>query len=192
MRKGADNKILKEKLSLNWTGPFKIIAVCLLYLDLPSNRWGPAAKPRVTEHVANLVLTRTMPTTYLDISLPALRNMSYTPLRPSRPLTTSPRTTSPIPRFESMSPKPQVTIVFAVEAVQSLSYMRRTGMASSAPHGNVNWISKPSDTSFLPIGRMVRNTANPILGNTNSYVLTQPLARSPTPKANATSRVLTG
>ena len=192
MRKGADNKILKEKLSLNWTGPFKIIAVCLLYLDLPSNLWGPAAKPRVTEHVANLVLTRTMPTTYLDISLPALRNMSYTPLRPSRPVTTSPRTTSPIPRFESMSPKPQVTIVFAVEAVQSLSYMRRTGMASSAPHGNVNWISKPSDTSFLPIGRMVRNTANPILGNTNSYVLTQPRARSPTPKANATSRVLTG
>ena len=27
LRKGADNKILKEKPSLNWTGPFKIIAV---------------------------------------------------------------------------------------------------------------------------------------------------------------------
>ena len=27
LRKGADNKVLKEKLSLNWTGPFKIIAV---------------------------------------------------------------------------------------------------------------------------------------------------------------------
>ena len=64
LRKGADNKILKEKLSLNWTGPFKIIAVGpapavdtpdgrplgdkLLYLDLPSNLSGPAAKPRVT------------------------------------------------------------------------------------------------------------------------------------------------
>ena len=60
----ADNKVLKEKLSLNWTGPFKILAVDpssaadtpdgrplgdkLLYLDLPSNLSGPAAKPRVT------------------------------------------------------------------------------------------------------------------------------------------------
>ena len=64
LRKGADNKVLKEKLSLNWTGPFKIIAVGrssaadtpdgrplgdkLLYLDLPSNLSGPAAKTRVT------------------------------------------------------------------------------------------------------------------------------------------------
>ena len=59
-------------------------------------------------------------------------------------------------------------------------------MASSAPHGNRNWISKPSDTSFLPIGRMIRNTTNPILDNTNSCVLTQRRARSPAPKANAT------
>ena len=64
LRKGADNKVLKEILSLNWTGPFKIIAVGpssatsnpdglplgdkLLYLGLPSNLLGPAAKPRVT------------------------------------------------------------------------------------------------------------------------------------------------
>ena len=64
MRKGVDNKVLKEKLSLNWTGPFKIVAVGpspatnqpdghplgekLLYLDLPSNLSGPSAKPRVT------------------------------------------------------------------------------------------------------------------------------------------------
>ena len=64
LRKGADNKVLKEQFSLNWTGPFKIIAVGpssaadtpygrplgdkLLYLDLPSNLSGPAAKPRVT------------------------------------------------------------------------------------------------------------------------------------------------
>ena len=57
-------KVLKEKLSLNCTGLFKIVAVGpspaatqpdgrplgdkLLYLDLPSNLSGPAAKPRVT------------------------------------------------------------------------------------------------------------------------------------------------
>lgn len=64
MRKGADKKVFEEKLSLNWTAPFKIIAVglssaanaphgCplgdkLLYLDLPSNLSDPTAKPRVT------------------------------------------------------------------------------------------------------------------------------------------------
>ena len=63
LRKGVDNKVRKEKLSLNWTGPFKIVTVGpspaaaqlderplegkLLYLDLPSNLSGPA-KPRVT------------------------------------------------------------------------------------------------------------------------------------------------
>ena len=64
LRKGADNKALKEKLSLNWTGPFKMFSFGpssaadtpdgrplgdkLLYLDLLSNLSGPAAKPRVT------------------------------------------------------------------------------------------------------------------------------------------------
>ena len=64
LRKSADNKVLKDKLSLNWTGPFKILAAGpspaadtpggrplgdkLLYLDLPSNLSGPAAKPHVT------------------------------------------------------------------------------------------------------------------------------------------------
>ena len=65
-------------------------------------------------------------------------------------------------------------------------------MASSVPHGNESWISKPSDTLFLPIGRMVQTTTNPILGNINSCPLTQPCANSPAPTANATSQVLTG
>ena len=65
-------------------------------------------------------------------------------------------------------------------------------MASSAPHGNESWISKPSDASFLPIGQMVQTTTNPILGNINSCAITQPRASSPAPRANATSQVLTG
>ena len=65
-------------------------------------------------------------------------------------------------------------------------------MASSAPRGNESWISKPSDTSFLPIGQRVQTTTNPILGNINSCALTQPRASSPAPWANATSQVLTG
>ena len=65
-------------------------------------------------------------------------------------------------------------------------------MASSVPHGNESWISKPSDTSFLPIGRMVQTTTNPILGNINSCALMQPRAKSPAPTANATSQGLAG
>ena len=77
LRKGVDNKVLKGKLSLNWTGPFKNIAVGpapaadtpdrrplgdkLLYLDLPSNLSGPAAKPRVTAARCKPAPTHTMP-----------------------------------------------------------------------------------------------------------------------------------
>ena len=86
----------------------------------------------------------------------------------------------------------QVTNVYAAEVVQLLSDMRHTGTAYSAPHGNENWISKPSDTSFLPIGRMVQTITNPTPGSTNSCVLTPPRARSPVPKVNATARVPTG
>ena len=90
-----------------------------------------------------------------------------------------------------MSPRSQVTNVYAAEAVQLMSYMRHTGTASSVPHGNKNWISKPSDASFLPVGRMVQTITNPTIGSIDSCVLTQPRARSPAPKVNATSRVLT-
>ena len=81
--------------------------------------------------------------------------------------------------------------MYAAEAVPLLSYMRHTGTASSVPYGNVKWIFKPSDTSFLPIGQMVETTTNPTPGSTNSCELTQPRAKSYAPTANATSRVLT-
>ena len=82
--------------------------------------------------------------------------------------------------------------MYVTVAVLLRSYTRRTGTASSVPHGNESWISKPSATSFLPIGRMVQTTTNPILGNTNSCALTQLRANLPAPTANATSQVLTG
>ena len=62
-RSGTEVKVLKEKLSLNWKGPFKILAVGpspsystpdgrplaakLLYLDLPNDMQGPDAHCRV-------------------------------------------------------------------------------------------------------------------------------------------------
>ena len=62
VRSGTDDKVLKAKLSLLWTGPFKILAVgpCakapdgkpladkLLYLDLPSDMPGKDSKHRVS------------------------------------------------------------------------------------------------------------------------------------------------
>ena len=90
-----------------------------------------------------------------------------------------------------MSPRSQVTNVYAAEAVQLLFYMRRTRTATYTPHGNANWTSKPSATTSLPIGRMVQTIINPILGSTNSCVLTKPRASSPAPKVKATSRVPT-
>ena len=39
--------------------------------------------------------------------------------------------------------------MYAAEAVQLLSCMRRTGTASSVPHGNENWIFKTSDPLCL-------------------------------------------
>ena len=82
--------------------------------------------------------------------------------------------------------------MYVAVAVLLRSYTRHTGTASSVPHGNESWIYKPSDTSFLPIGRMVQTTTNPILGNTNSCALTQPRANLPAPTAISTSKVLTG
>ena len=207
LRKGADNKVHKEKLSLNWTRPFKVIAFGpspaadtpdgrplenkLLYLHLPSNLSGPAAKPRVSvarcKPCANPYgaddIPRHLPAGFTQYVLHAFATMS-----PPYHVTTDDVSTSPI---QSISLRSQVTNVYAAEAVQLLSYMRHTGTASSVPHGNENWISKPSDTSFLPIGRMVQTITNPTLGSINSCVLTQPRARSPAPKMNATPRVPT-
>ena len=63
-KSGTDAKVLKEKLSLNWTGPFKILAVGpspsdstpdgrplatnWYYLDLPNDMPGPDAHCRVS------------------------------------------------------------------------------------------------------------------------------------------------
>ena len=64
VKANTDAKVLKAKLALNWTGPYKVLAVgpCsaaetpggsppgrnLLYLDLPSDLPGSEARRRVT------------------------------------------------------------------------------------------------------------------------------------------------
>ena len=69
--------------------------------------------------------------------------------------------------------------------------IRDTLERHSPSHMGMGNGSKPSDTSFLPIGRTVQTTTNLTPGNTNSCELTQPHAKSPAPTANATFRVLT-
>ena len=72
----ADATVLKVKLSLNWTGPFKILEVGpaasapdkrrladkVLYLNLPSDMPGASAKPRVTVERCKPCTGHTMPT----------------------------------------------------------------------------------------------------------------------------------
>ena len=119
LRKGADSKVLKYNISLNWTGPFKIIKADLspatnqpdgrplgdklLYVDLPPNLSGLAAKPGVTvvrcKPCANSYDAHGMP----DISRPASHNTCYSPSRLNRPHTTSSPMTSSPPQ-SSMSP----------------------------------------------------------------------------------------
>ena len=69
--------------------------------------------------------------------------------------------------------------------------MRPTVKVSFAPHGNANWILKPSVLKSVPIGRPFQTTASPIHGTNNSCTLMRPRVRSPVLKANVTSRDLT-
>ncbi|CAB1116000.1 unnamed protein product [Ectocarpus sp. CCAP 1310/34] len=75
VQKDMDQMVLKAKFALSWTGPYKVLAVGpasadatpdgrplarkLLYLDLPSDLSGPAARCRVvTVHIEWLGLVR--------------------------------------------------------------------------------------------------------------------------------------
>ena len=72
----ADATVLKVRLSLNWTGPSKILEVGpaasapdkrpladkVLYLNLPSDMPGASAKPRVAVERCKPCIGHTMPT----------------------------------------------------------------------------------------------------------------------------------
>ena len=105
----ADTQVLKAKLSLNWTGPFKILAVGplasapdnrpladkLLYLDLPSPTCqAQTPKNAYPLHVASPAKTPTTLTTCPAFYRPASLNMYSTSTRPSLHHTTSQPTTS--------------------------------------------------------------------------------------------------
>ena len=153
-RKDTDNKVLKEKLSLSWTGPFKILAVGpspatetpdhrplglkLLYLDLPSHLSGPAAKPRVTvarcKPCVNPYDVDDIPK-YLPVGLTQYVLYAFAHKSPPDHVTTDDVTTHP---SLSMLPQSPAINVYTAVAAPSPSYTRLTGLTCSAPRGNAN------------------------------------------------------
>ena len=118
LHKDVDNKVLKQKQSLNWTGTFKIVAIgpspvatqpderplgdqsetsCYI---LTSRQTSPVLllNPASQWHDANPALTLTMRTTCLKTFLPASHHTFYMPSPLNHPHTTSLRTTLQLPR----------------------------------------------------------------------------------------------
>ena len=207
--KSADNKVLKEKLSLNWTGPFKIVAVGppsaadtpdgrppgdkLLYLGLLSNLSGPAAKPRVTvarcKPCANPYDSDDIPR-HLPADLTQYVLHAFATKSPPYHVTTDDVSTPPI-----LIDVAKITGHQCVRgrggAIAVLCETHWYGILSPTWERELDLQAFRHFEIFLPIGRMVQTITNPTLGSINSCVLTQPRARSPAPKVNATSRVLT-
>ena len=163
------------------------------YYILTSARTYPALPPSLASlwFAANLAPTRRLPTTYLATSRPVLHNMFYTLLRPNRPHTTSLPMTSPHPQYCATSPKSLDTSACAVEAAPLPFCMKLTGTDSFAPHGNVNLISKLSEIASSHIGPLDQHSTSLTPVNINNCALTQPPARSPAQKGNASSRAPT-
>ena len=163
------------------------------YYILTSPRICPALPPSLASlwFAANLAPTRTIPTTCLDTYRPVSPNTFYTLSRTNRLNTTSLPMTSPHPQYCSTSPKSLDTSVCPVEAAPLPFYIKPTGTDSFAPHGNVNLASKLSEITSSHIGPLDQHSTSLRPVNINNCALTQPPARSPAQKGNATSRTPT-
>lgn len=171
----ADATVLKVKLSLNWTGPFKILEVGpaasapdkrpladkVLYLNLPSDMPGASAKPRVTVERCKPCTGHTMPTARGFHKLD-YRAMSSTNTPASHlPATFSTATSASKPNA-SRSKKSLDTNRSVHEAASSLSSTRHTGKAYFALPRNGKWTSAtPDDTSFNTGPMCPTNTDKP-------------------------------
>ena len=138
---------------------------------------------------ASLAPIRMTPATCPDTFRPDSPNMSYTLSRPNRPHTTSLPMTLPHPQYCSTSPKSLDTSVCAVEAAPSPFCMKLSGTNSFDPHGNVNSTSKLSEATSSATGPLDQRNTSLTPANTNNCASTQPPAKSPAQKENATSRV---
>ena len=203
LRKGADNKVLRNKFSLNWTEPFKIIAVGpssaadtpdgrplrdeLLYIDFPSNLSGPATKPRVTvvRCSANPYDADGMPKSLPTGLTQYVVHAFATKLRPYHITTDDVSTPPNLDRCRQNNRSP---VCARPRRVPSLSCTRHTGTESCVPHGNASLIFKPFATTSSYTGQMGQPVTSPKLDSINSCVSTRLRARSFAPKVNATSR----
>ena len=163
----------------------------LLYLDLPSNLSGPAAKPRVTvarcKPCANPYDADDIPR-HLPDGLTQYVLHAFATKSPPYHVTTDDVSTPPI--------------LIDVAKITGRQCVRgRGGVIAVLYETHWNGILRPTweremdlqafRHPFLPIGRMVQTTTNLTPGNTNNCELTLPRAKSPSPTANATYRVLT-
>ena len=163
------------------------------YYTLTSPRTCPALPLNLASlwFAASLAPTRTKPATCPDTFRPDSPNMFYRLSRPNRPHTTSLPMTLPHPQYCSTSPKSLDTSVCTVEAAPSPFCMKLTGTDSFDPHGNVNLTSKLFEVTSSPTGPLDQRNTSLTPVNTNNCALTQPPAKSPAEKENATSRVPT-
>ena len=164
----TDAKVLKAQLALNWTGPYKVLAVGpwssadtpdgspigdnLLYLDLPSDLPCSDARRRVLiercKPCDNPQYSSDMPK-YLPVGLTqhVLNNVSKSPLR-----TTSLKTMFQLPSEGSKWRSP-ATSRSGGEVESSRCYARRNGWDSPNRPSSGKWTSNFSHSHFALLGR---------------------------------------
>ena len=203
VKKGTDATVLKTKLSLNWNGPFKILAVGptaasdtpddrplqakLFFLDLPSDLPGRDSKSRVS-------VKRCKPchnpddTSDIPKHLPEdLTTYVLTASAAKPPPTTSPLTTSHHHRSVSRLSRSPAINSYAAAVGSSPSYTRPTEPDSSAPRGNASSTFNNSGAMSYSTGPGSRhNTVRPI-ASTARCASAPHTTSSPDLKANSFS-----
>ena len=178
VKKGTDATVLKTKLSLNWKGPFKILAVGPMQPPTPSitTRYKTSCSSSMYLQIfrdvtpnhaspsndASPATTPTTPATYPSTCQRTSQHTSSQLLLPSRPPTTSPSTTSHHHRSASRLSRSPATNSYAAAAESSPSYTRPTEPDSSAPRGNASSTSNTFGAIFYSTGPESRhNTVRP-------------------------------
>ena len=111
-------------------------------------------------HAANLAPILTMLTICPYTYRPASPKTFYMLLRLNRPLITSLRMASSPHQSGSILPELQATNVCTAEVAPKPFYTRHTGTVSSASHGNVSLISKPSAATSFHTGPLNQHTVS--------------------------------
>ena len=202
-KKGTDATVLKTKLSLNWNGSFKILAVVRRQPPTPpttarykkscsSSMYLQTFRDGTPNHAspfndASPATTRTTPATYPSTYQRTSQHTSSQLPLPSPPPTTSPSTMSHQHRSASRLSRSPATNLYAAAAESSPSYTSPTGADSSAPRGNASSTFNTSGAILYSTGTESRhNTVRPTASTARCASAPHP-ASSPDLKANSSS-----